>query len=102
MSRFVVFAPNWLGDAVMALPAIADLRRALPDASLTIAARPAIGAGAGDPTVEAPEWPPGRPGPRRPSFRGRRFPRGSAMRARTSSGSGVETVCRASRPSIRA
>jgi len=41
-TRFVVFAPNWLGDAVMALPAIADLRRALPDASLTIAARPAI------------------------------------------------------------
>ena len=31
--RLLVFAPNWLGDAVMALPAIADLiRRALPDA----------------------------------------------------------------------
>jgi heptosyltransferase-2 len=42
VTRFVVFAPNWLGDAVMALPAIADMRRALPDASLTIAARPAI------------------------------------------------------------
>ena len=42
VARFVVFAPNWLGDAVMALPAIADLRRALPDASLTMAARPAI------------------------------------------------------------
>src|SRR4029453_4678642 len=42
VARFVVFAPNWLGDAVMALPAIADVRRALPDASLTIAARPAI------------------------------------------------------------
>jgi heptosyltransferase-2 len=41
-ARFVVFAPNWLGDAVMALPAIADVRRAVPDASLTIAARPAI------------------------------------------------------------
>jgi heptosyltransferase II len=42
VSRLVVFAPNWLGDAVMALPAIADVRRALPDASLVIAARPAI------------------------------------------------------------
>ena len=40
--RLVVFAPNWLGDAVMALPAIADVRRAVPDASLAIAARPAI------------------------------------------------------------
>ena len=38
--RLVVFAPNWLGDAVMALPAIADVRRAVPDASLAIAARP--------------------------------------------------------------
>ena len=27
-NRLVVFAPNWLGDAVMALPAIADVRRA--------------------------------------------------------------------------
>src|SRR4051812_33864086 len=42
VARFVVFAPNWLGDAVMALPAIADVRRAPPGASLTVAARPAI------------------------------------------------------------
>ena len=42
VTRFVAFAPNWLGDAVMALPAIADVRRAAPDASLTIAARAAI------------------------------------------------------------
>jgi heptosyltransferase II len=41
-ARFVVFAPNWLGDAVMALPAIADLRRGAPGAPLTIAARPSI------------------------------------------------------------
>jgi len=41
-ARFVVFAPNWLGDAVMALPAIADVRRAAPDASLTIAARQGV------------------------------------------------------------
>jgi heptosyltransferase II len=37
-SRLVVRAPNWLGDAVMALPAIAAVRRAFPDVSLTIAA----------------------------------------------------------------
>ena len=28
--RVLVLAPNWLGDAVMALPAIADIRRAFP------------------------------------------------------------------------
>ena len=27
----VAFAPNWLGDAVMALPALADLRRHVGD-----------------------------------------------------------------------
>ena len=42
MHRLVVFAPNWLGDAVMALPAIADVRQAAPDAFLTIAARPSL------------------------------------------------------------
>jgi heptosyltransferase-2 len=38
----VILAPNWLGDAVMALPAIADVRRGEPDASIAIAARPSI------------------------------------------------------------
>src|SRR5437899_7624164 len=42
MDRLVILAPNWLGDAVMALPAIADVRRAAPDAAIAIAARPAI------------------------------------------------------------
>jgi heptosyltransferase-2 len=42
MSRIVILAPNWLGDAVMALPAIADVRRGAPDASLAIAARPSV------------------------------------------------------------
>jgi heptosyltransferase-2 len=40
--RLVVFAPNWLGDAVMALPAIADLVRAGSDTRVDIAARPSI------------------------------------------------------------
>jgi len=38
----VIVAPNWLGDAVMALPAIADVRTTRPEASLAVAARPAI------------------------------------------------------------
>ena len=42
MKRLVILSPNWLGDAVMALPAIADVRRAAPEASITVAARGAI------------------------------------------------------------
>ena len=37
-----VFAPNWLGDAVMALPAIADLRRHFSGARFVVAARPSV------------------------------------------------------------
>ncbi len=40
--RVVVVAPNWLGDAVMALPAIADIRRHFADSALAIAARPPV------------------------------------------------------------
>jgi heptosyltransferase-2 len=42
ISRLVVLAPNWLGDAVMALPAIGDVRRHFPGAHLAIAARPSV------------------------------------------------------------
>lgn len=42
MERVLIFAPNWLGDAVMALPAIADVRRAFPAARVTVAARRSI------------------------------------------------------------
>jgi ADP-heptose:LPS heptosyltransferase len=38
----VVFAPNWLGDAVMALPSIEDVKRQFPSAHLTIAARGSV------------------------------------------------------------
>ena len=41
-SRVVILAPNWLGDAVMALPAIADVRRALPAAAIGVAARASV------------------------------------------------------------
>jgi heptosyltransferase-2 len=40
--HLLIFAPNWLGDAVMALPAIADLRRALPKTTIDIFARRSI------------------------------------------------------------
>src|SRR3954447_14618663 len=42
MQRLVILAPNWLGDAVMALPAIADVRRGLAAAHITVAARAAV------------------------------------------------------------
>lgn len=41
-TAIVVLAPNWLGDAVMALPSIADVQRAFPMARLVVAARPAV------------------------------------------------------------
>lgn len=41
-SRLVVRTPNWLGDAVMALPAVAALRRAWPETAVTVAAPAAI------------------------------------------------------------
>jgi heptosyltransferase-2 len=40
-TRLVILAPNWLGDAVMALPAIADVRRGWRG-TITVAARPTI------------------------------------------------------------
>ena len=40
--RVVVLSPNWLGDAVMALPAIADVRRRFRDARLIVAARRSV------------------------------------------------------------
>ena len=40
--RLVVLAPNWLGDAVMALPALQTLRDHNPQAHLAVAARPSV------------------------------------------------------------
>jgi len=42
MDRLVIVAPNWLGDGVMALPAVADIRRTWPSAHVAVAARPQI------------------------------------------------------------
>ncbi len=40
IKRVVVRAPNWVGDAVMSVPALRALRRMLPDARITLVARP--------------------------------------------------------------
>lgn len=40
--RLIVRAPNWLGDAVMALPALGAVRRAFPDSTLVVAAPPSV------------------------------------------------------------
>ena len=42
MKRLVMLAPNWLGDAVMALPAIAAVRRTFPRSTLAVAALSSI------------------------------------------------------------
>ena len=41
-NRIVIVSPNWLGDAVMALPAIADLRRHYASAHFAVAARTSV------------------------------------------------------------
>jgi heptosyltransferase II len=38
--RLLVRAPNWVGDVVLALPALRDLRRAFPQARIAVLARP--------------------------------------------------------------
>jgi lipopolysaccharide heptosyltransferase II len=40
--RILILSPNWLGDAVMALPAIADVRRRYQGARLIVAARRSV------------------------------------------------------------
>lgn len=42
ISRLVIRAPNWLGDAVMALPAMGAVRAAFGSAHLAIAAAPSV------------------------------------------------------------
>ena len=58
-ARVLVRLPNWIGDIVMATPALAAVRRHWPDAQLTVAgpghAAPLLaGAGLHDVLVELP------------------------------------------------
>jgi heptosyltransferase-2 len=41
-SRLLILAPNWRGDAVMALPLIADVHRAWPNTEIVMAARRSV------------------------------------------------------------
>lgn len=49
IKRVVVRVPNWVGDAVIAVPALRELRRVLPEAHLTLVSRP----GAADVFIDA-------------------------------------------------
>ncbi len=40
ITRVVVRGTNWVGDAVMTVPALRELRRVLPDAHITLVSRP--------------------------------------------------------------
>jgi heptosyltransferase-2 len=42
VQRLLIRAPNWLGDAVMALPALAAVRRAFEGRTIVVAAIPAV------------------------------------------------------------
>ncbi len=42
--RIVIRAPNWLGDVVLSLPAVRDIRRAHKEASIHVVARPSVAA----------------------------------------------------------
>lgn len=41
-ARIAVRGPNWLGDVVLSLPAIRDIRRAFPNARISVVARPSV------------------------------------------------------------
>ena len=43
IGRIVVRAPNWIGDVVLSLAAVRDLRRNFPAARLEVLARPWVG-----------------------------------------------------------
>ena len=54
-SRLVVRAPNWLGDAIMALPALAAVRQAFPSARIAIAALKSVAPIFQEQTAAAPD-----------------------------------------------
>jgi heptosyltransferase-2 len=43
-ARIAIRAPNWLGDVVLSLPAVRDIRRAFPTARISVIARPSVAA----------------------------------------------------------
>ena len=55
VERLVLRAPNWLGDAVLALPAMAAVRTAFPESEITVAAPPGIAALFREHTIARPD-----------------------------------------------
>jgi heptosyltransferase-2 len=55
VKRLLIRAPNWLGDAVMALPSMAALRAGFPHATISIAAIPSIAPLFAEQTSAAPD-----------------------------------------------
>ena len=55
LERLVLRAPNWLGDAVLALPAMAAVRAHFPDTEITVAAPPGIASLFREQTVAQPD-----------------------------------------------
>ena len=55
VARVLVRAPNWLGDAVLALPALAAIRRRFAHAHLTVASPPSVSAIFRERTNAAPD-----------------------------------------------
>jgi heptosyltransferase-2 len=55
VQRLLIRAPNWLGDAVMALPALGAVRRAFAGRTIVLAAIPAIAPVFHEGTVAAPD-----------------------------------------------
>ncbi len=43
IKKILVRAPNWMGDAVMSLPALDAVRKAFPDSEISVLVRPVIG-----------------------------------------------------------
>jgi heptosyltransferase-2 len=43
-ARVVIRAPNWLGDVILSLPAVRDIRHAYKEARLSVVARPSVAA----------------------------------------------------------
>src|SRR3989304_10326645 len=43
IKKILAAAPNWIGDAVMAVPALAGIREYFPDARITVISQPHIG-----------------------------------------------------------
>ena len=61
--HILIRAPNWLGDAVMAMPAVESIRKAHPTARIAVLARPRLAAIYGPPLVDEvirctvdPDW----------------------------------------------